>query len=67
MELDYPILFNKENEYKLIEFMRKTGILALRATRNGYYTLTPGIEHLYTTIKSLIVNATHTEEAGEKS
>ena len=53
-ELDYPILFNRENEYKTIEFMRKVGILSLRATRNGYYTLSPGIEYLYSTIKSLL-------------
>lgn len=69
LELDYPILFNRENEYTVIEFMYKTGILALRATRRGYYTLTPGINYLYITVKSLLAvdNTMHRAENSSNS
>jgi len=57
-ELSYPIRVDK-----VIEFMRKTGIIALKATREGVYRLVPGIKYLYNTIKAMNSISTLSEQS----
>jgi len=56
-EVLYPVHVDKP-----VEFMRKMGILALKATREGVYRLAPGVKYLYNVVKSMIEASAHTSQ-----
>jgi len=57
--LEHMLSIGKELQYpmhtdKAVEFMRKTGIIALKATREGTFRMMPGVKYLYDAVKTFV-------------